>query len=205
MPWPTPPWIWPSRSIGLSTVPASSQATWRRWRTLPVSVSTSTTATWAPNGNVGARGGEVGVEHQAAVGLGRDGQLGPGLGDRGRAGDVEGAGVLVEHDVGDVGLEQLGGEALGVLDEFLGRLVDRGAALLERARAHGAAALRDEVGVAPDRARSCPSGCRSARRRSSPTPSCGPARGARCRCRPCSHRRRAPRSWRAHPSAARRR
>ena len=35
-------------------MPASSQATWRRCRTWPVSVSTSTTATCAPNGNVGA-------------------------------------------------------------------------------------------------------------------------------------------------------
>ena len=39
--------------------PASSQATWRTRRTWPVSVSTSTTATWAPNGNVGAAGLEA--------------------------------------------------------------------------------------------------------------------------------------------------
>ena len=51
----------------------------------------------------------------------------------------------------------------------IGGLVDGGAALLQRARAHRAAAGRHEVGVAPDERRSCPSGCRSARGRSSTT------------------------------------
>src|SRR5258706_16293526 len=48
-----PPWIWPSTINGFSSVPASSTAMIRRTTTLPVSVSTSTTATCAPNGNVG--------------------------------------------------------------------------------------------------------------------------------------------------------
>ena len=41
------------------TRPASSQATWRISLTRPVSVSTSTTETWAPNGNVGPGDGEA--------------------------------------------------------------------------------------------------------------------------------------------------
>ncbi len=48
-----PPCRWPSASSGLITVPASSTVTTRRSTALPVSVSTSTTATCAPNGNVG--------------------------------------------------------------------------------------------------------------------------------------------------------
>jgi len=47
-----PPCRWPSASSGLSTVPASSTVTSRPSTALPVSVSTSTTATCAPNGNV---------------------------------------------------------------------------------------------------------------------------------------------------------
>ena len=49
-PWATPPCTWPASRIGLTIVPASSQAMCRRWRTCPVSVSTSTTATCEPNG-----------------------------------------------------------------------------------------------------------------------------------------------------------
>ena len=48
-----PPCRWPSASSGLSTVPASSTVTSRPSTALPVSVSTSTTATCAPNGTVG--------------------------------------------------------------------------------------------------------------------------------------------------------
>jgi hypothetical protein len=49
-----PPCCWPSTSSGLSTVPQSSTATCRTSVTLPVSRSTSTTAMWAPKGNVAA-------------------------------------------------------------------------------------------------------------------------------------------------------
>src|SRR5438445_232549 len=52
MPWAMPPCCWPATSSGFSTRPQSSTATWRTGRTRPVSESTSTTATWAPKGNV---------------------------------------------------------------------------------------------------------------------------------------------------------
>ena len=51
-----PPWRWPSTSSGLRIVPQSSTHTIRSRRTLPVSVSTSTTARCAPNGQVGDAG-----------------------------------------------------------------------------------------------------------------------------------------------------
>ena len=114
-------------------------------------VSTSTTATWAPNGNVAWPASKrVSIVEVVALALRGDGEVGPGLGHRRRAGDVEGAVVLVEHDVGLVGLEQRCGQLLGLLDQLDRRLVDRGAALLQRARPHRAAALGHEVGVAPD-------------------------------------------------------
>ena len=63
---------------------------------------------------------------------------------------MEAGRVLVEHHVGLVGLEQLGGDARGLVDQVGGREEHGVAALLQRARAHGAVALRHEVGVAPD-------------------------------------------------------
>ena len=47
-----PPCRWPSASSGFKILPASSTVIMRVSVALPVSVSTSTTATWAPNGNV---------------------------------------------------------------------------------------------------------------------------------------------------------
>ena len=58
----------------------------------------------------------------------------------------------VDEDVGLGGFEQVGGEALGLADEHLGRLVHRRAAELQRTRPSGASAARDEVGVAVDEA-----------------------------------------------------
>ena len=54
MPWPSPPCTCPSTSIGFRIRPQSSTAMWRTSRTSPVSVSTSTTAMWVPNGKVEA-------------------------------------------------------------------------------------------------------------------------------------------------------
>ena len=51
MPDARPPCTWPSTSIGLRMRPQSSTAMWRIGSTRPVSVSTSTTDTCAPNGN----------------------------------------------------------------------------------------------------------------------------------------------------------
>ena len=66
----------------------------------------------------------------------------------GRAGHVEAAVDLVEHDVVGVGLERVGGQLPGLVDEADRRLVHGRAAELQRARAHGALAALDEVGVA---------------------------------------------------------
>ena len=54
MPYPSasPPWIWPSTIIGLIRTPQSSTATSLRTFHSPVSASTSTTATYVPNGKV---------------------------------------------------------------------------------------------------------------------------------------------------------
>ena len=65
------------------------------------------------------------------------------------AGHVEAARGGVELDVGDICLEQAGGDALGLLDESDGGLVHGGAALLQRTAAHRAEPHRSEVGVAP--------------------------------------------------------
>ena len=132
-------------------------------RPRPVSRSTSTTAMWAPNGNVASPwsksplGGEHARRVAVAEHLGRRlggprRQLGPRQRAGRHAGDADRAGVGVDDDVGDVGLEQVGGEALGLLDEQLGGLVDGRAAELQRPRAARAAAGRDEVGVAVDEA-----------------------------------------------------
>src|SRR5919205_1050722 len=98
-PWAIPPWRWPSTSSGLRITPQSSTHTIRTSRTLPVSVSTSTTATWAPNG------------------------------------DVEGAAVGVELDVGGARLELVGDDLLRLLEHLDRRAADRRAPGLERARA----------------------------------------------------------------------
>jgi hypothetical protein len=63
---------------------------------------------------------------------------------------VEPAVDLVEHDVVGVGLEQVGGQLPGPVDQLHRRLVHRGAAQLQGARAHGAVAALDQVGVAVD-------------------------------------------------------
>ena len=47
-----PPWIWPSTSVGLIARPTSCAATTRRTFTVPSSMSTSTSATCAPNAYV---------------------------------------------------------------------------------------------------------------------------------------------------------
>ena len=68
---------------------------------------------------------------QVAIGLGGNRQFGPRLGDSWCAGDVERRSVLVEHDVGLVGLEHLGGQLAGRVDELARSGPHRGAALLQ--------------------------------------------------------------------------
>ena len=48
MPWAMPPVIWPRKLFGLTMVPTSWTATYRRKRTRPVEGSTSTTGMCAP-------------------------------------------------------------------------------------------------------------------------------------------------------------
>ena len=88
------------------------------------------------------------VDEQLA-GLGGGGDVGPALAHRRSTGDVERTAADVEHDVGDIGLEQAGGDAFGLLDQTDRRLVHGDAALLQRARAHRAGSDRRQVGVAP--------------------------------------------------------
>ena len=112
---------------------------------MPVSVSTSTTATCGPNGNVAPGCGEHGA-HQQPLLLGQPGQRNRGVRV---AGHLERAALGVELQVGGAGLELVRGALPGHLDQLLGGLPHRGAAVLQAARAAGAAALGDQVGVAP--------------------------------------------------------
>ena len=89
------------------------------------------------------------IERVALVGR-RDRQLGPRLRDRRRAGHVERSRAVVEHDVGGVRLEQLGRHLPRLRHQVDRRLLHGGAALLQRPRAHRAAAVGHEVGVAAD-------------------------------------------------------
>src|SRR5882762_8229135 len=63
-----PPWTWPSTSNGFRTFPQSSTATYFRSFTSPVSVSISTTQTWAPKGNVKFLGSKKVVEIDTETG-----------------------------------------------------------------------------------------------------------------------------------------
>ena len=130
--------------------PASSHATWRTRRTWPVSASTSTTATWAPNGNVGTVQSNVVVAARAAPPSSDAAATSAHAERHGRgAGDVEAPDGGVEHDVGDIGFEPVGGDPAGDVDELGGGGVDRGATDLQRPGAQRAAAGRHDVGVAP--------------------------------------------------------
>ena len=86
---------------------------------------------------------------------------------------------------------------LAVLDELDGRLVDRGAALLQRARAHRAVADRREVGVAPDERDLVDrdAGLGAGDHRPRRVVALAVRRRAGVDRRPC--RRRGPRSWRS--------
>ena len=100
-----------------------------------------------------ARRAAVTVAEDLGRRLGRPaGELAPRQRTGRHAGHADGRRVDVDDDVGDVGLEQVGGQLLGLLDERLRRLVDRRPAELQRPGATGAAALGDEVRVAVDEA-----------------------------------------------------
>ena len=109
------------------SVPASSTAMWRIKRASPVSVSTSTTATWAPNGNVPPSA----VKSVSAVQRSLLGscKIGPADVVCRRPNDVEATGRDVEHDVVDGGLEQASRPLACLLDQLVGRDGDRRATL----------------------------------------------------------------------------
>src|SRR3954449_10432226 len=152
-PWAIPPWRWPSTSSGLRITPQSSTHTIRTSRTLPVSVSTSTTATCAPTGQVGdgglksssiARQGGGRTEGRGrrrrlkpppqrelgepVAGVERLRELPPRDALARHAGDVEDAALGVELDVGRAGLELVGDDILGLLEDLDRRAADRRAA-----------------------------------------------------------------------------
>ena len=62
-----PPCCWPATISGFTIRPQSSTATWRSGVTCPVSVSTSTIETWAPNGNVAPSWVKSRVDAEPAV------------------------------------------------------------------------------------------------------------------------------------------
>ena len=105
--------------------------------TRPVSRSTSTTAMWAPNGNVASpwsKRARRPASRRRPSPRGPPGQLAPVEGGRRDAGHPDRAGVDVDHDVGDVGLEQASRQLLGLLDERLGGPVHGRPAELQRPR-----------------------------------------------------------------------
>ncbi len=133
--------------------PASSTATMRRSSTAPVSVSTSTTATCAPKGNVGASALKTSSARNSSSRPSAwrpAASSRPGDGGRGRADHVEAAGAHVEHDVVDVRLELLSGQLARALGHPMRRLRGRDAADLGRLRAVRAHTLPHLVGVSLD-------------------------------------------------------
>src|SRR5215211_1534847 len=133
MPWATPPWTMPWTIIGLTMVPQSSTATYLTILARPVSVSTSTTQTCAPDGQV------VGEE-------GREGDVRDRLGPVGRAPDPQH--TLGELDVLLGHLELVSGDLPGLGDDLLGRLLHGHAAGGQAATAVGVQALGRDRGVA---------------------------------------------------------
>ncbi len=117
--------------------------------TRPVSVSTSTIETCAPNGKVAPFWVKSVSEPSPHVVLVRPGgELAPADAGAGDAADREPA--VGQLDVGGVGLQHPGGDAAGLVQHLVGGLADRVAAELQRARPAGAAAGADQCGVGLD-------------------------------------------------------
>ncbi|CAB5013544.1 unannotated protein [freshwater metagenome] len=91
------------------------------------------------------RRAELVLDPQRSAGLAR--HVGPGARDRGRTRDVEPRLRTIEHDVIDIGLEQLCGMRLRVFDETPRGQHDGRAARLQRARSAGAVTPRHECRV----------------------------------------------------------
>ena len=151
MPAASPPWTWPSATSGLMIRPRVVAGDH------PDQADRAGLGVDLDDRDVGAEGERrlVGLEvglgaelGQSAVLLQPPGQLGPAQRRLGGARHVEGAGVEVEHHVLGVGLQRVGGELLGAVDEDLRGLAGGGAADLGRLGAVGAGAARHPVGVA---------------------------------------------------------
>ena len=176
-----PPCCWPSTSIGLRMRPQSSTATWRIGTTRPVSMSTSTTATCAPNGNVAPAWREVELDRERApvvAGLGRD------LGPRERASPARRprrAAVVGDDDVVGRRLEQLGGELAGPVEHASAASATALPAELQRTRPAGAAAARHQRGVGLHEADPARAGCPARPTRSWRTTWRDPGRAPTCR------------------------
>ena len=114
-----PPWICPSTINGFSSVPASSTATMR------CTVDLAGLGVDFDDREMGAererrlRSLEV-AEPDQRLAVGR-GDIGPTDGRKRRAGDVERAGIGVEHDVFDGSLQQVGGAFARRVDELARR------------------------------------------------------------------------------------
>ena len=155
-----PPCCWPATSSGLRMRPQSSTATWRSIVTSPVSVSTSTTDTCAPNGNVesvpskssSCRSG-AGSRPSGSLDASRDadGQLGPR--QRPRRAHRPRAGRRRRRRCRRREASSRWPAMLpGPGEHLVRRDVDRAARGLQRTRAHRAGAARHAVGVGVDEA-----------------------------------------------------
>ena len=178
MPCASPPCCWPATSVGLSTVPQSSTATWRTGVTRPVSRSTSTTDDVRTEGVRRAGLALVAGLGQRHALLGRGGRdLAPREHAVGHAGDAQADdAVVVDRDVAGIGLQRRGDD--------LARPGQHGVGRDEHARARRAAASASRPSRRRGVRRRCrtarsapgPSGRRDGRRRSSRTTSRGPGR-----------------------------
>ena len=133
----------PSTSSGLSTVPQSSTATCRTSSTRPVSVSTSTTAMCAPNGNV-APSGEVELAEQRLVSFASR-RASSAQVSAWRGTPATPRPTVVGHDVLGRGLEQARRERAA--RSSTASLADRRPAHLQRTRPTGTTAPRHDRGV----------------------------------------------------------
>ena len=82
-------------------------------------------------GERGSAGGEVGEREQGGVGVESGGDVRPSEVHGGSTGHVEPGGCGVEHDVGHIGLEQVGGPLARQIDELRRRVEHRRAGHLQ--------------------------------------------------------------------------
>src|SRR5499427_384910 len=138
-----PPCRWPSASSGLITAPASSTVTIRRSTALPVSVSTSSTAMYAPNGKVGP--GALNTARTSS----RSGSASLASGTEAAGSPATAKALRPASKTRSAGLASSVSAARCRATSISSCDACCTAALLQAARAAGAAALGDQVGIAP--------------------------------------------------------